>query len=97
MSEIHHYTELILLLKIQAEYPFRCSVFFSPTNSSSLIGDRQRKRKLQDSPAPDKKMLKDNVGFLNYNFLVLYSKANVVPLNSHVLTKLAHMFLFFTL
>ncbi|XP_061917138.1 ubiquitin carboxyl-terminal hydrolase 3 isoform X2 [Entelurus aequoreus] len=30
--------------------------------NSSLMGDRQRKRKLQDNQAPDKKMLKENDG-----------------------------------
>ncbi|XP_061825433.1 ubiquitin carboxyl-terminal hydrolase 3 [Nerophis lumbriciformis] len=30
--------------------------------SSSLMGDKQRKRKLQDNQAPDKKMLKENDG-----------------------------------
>ncbi|TKS73484.1 Ubiquitin carboxyl-terminal hydrolase 3 [Collichthys lucidus] len=29
---------------------------------SALMGDRQRKRRLQDSPAPDSKLLKDNDG-----------------------------------
>eukprot|EP00064_Thunnus_orientalis_P000357 superscaffoldBa00000018_g357 len=31
-------------------------------SNSALMGDRQRKRKLQESPAPDNKMLKDNDG-----------------------------------
>uniref|UniRef100_A0AAQ5XJ29 Ubiquitin carboxyl-terminal hydrolase n=1 Tax=Amphiprion ocellaris TaxID=80972 RepID=A0AAQ5XJ29_AMPOC len=30
--------------------------------NSALMGDRQRKRKLQESPAPDNKLLKDNDG-----------------------------------
>ncbi|KAG8012673.1 Ubiquitin carboxyl-terminal hydrolase 3 [Nibea albiflora] len=30
--------------------------------NSALMGDRQRKRRLQDSPAPDSKLLKDNDG-----------------------------------
>lgn len=32
-----------------------------PSFSSVLLSDRQRKRKLQESPAPDSKLLKDNV------------------------------------
>uniref|UniRef100_A0A7N9ALC3 ubiquitinyl hydrolase 1 n=1 Tax=Mastacembelus armatus TaxID=205130 RepID=A0A7N9ALC3_9TELE len=37
--------------------------------NSALIGDRQRKRKLQESPVPDSKLLKDNL-FLCVRFLL---------------------------
>lgn len=38
------------------------------SSSSAMMSDRQRKRKLQDSPAPDGKLLKDNVRKTNSAF-----------------------------